>query len=92
MTRRPRKVYLVAAAALSIVMVASGLGGATPLEEWADEPKDVLGQERQATAEDRYAMAGGCYGLRAADGRYVTRDAAGFAATATTLEGAEPFD
>jgi hypothetical protein len=41
--------------------------------------------------EDRYAMAGGCYVVRAADGRFITRSDAGFAATARSAAKAERF-
>ena len=42
--------------------------------------------------EDRYAMAGGCYGVRSiASGRYVDRAAEGFATGAPGLSEAEPF-
>ena len=43
-----------------------------------------------APAEARYALAGGCWALRAGD-RYVTRGDGAFTATATTLAAAEPF-
>ena len=72
-------------------MVASGLGGATTLGTWEGEPKDVLGSPRQAMAEDRYAMARGCYAVGADGGGYIARDADGFAATAPSIEEAEPF-
>ncbi len=46
---------------------------------------------RRETPEDIYAMAGGCYALRAANGRFVLRDDQGFVASAADLVGAEPF-
>lgn len=36
-------------------------------------------------------MAGGCYGIKAADGGWVARSGGGFAATAANLGAAEPF-
>ena len=46
---------------------------------------------RRAVPEDRYAMAGGCYALRAAgNDRWVTRDGDGFSASARRI-GGEPF-
>jgi hypothetical protein len=47
---------------------------------------------RAATPEDRYAMAGGCYGVRsvAAD-KFLTRKGDGFAADAGDVLGGEPF-
>jgi len=44
----------------------------------------------RAVPEDRYAMASGCYTLRAPDGGYVTRAASGFAATGAAAK-AEAF-
>jgi microsomal dipeptidase-like Zn-dependent dipeptidase len=45
-----------------------------------------------ASAADRYAFAGGCYAMRAADGdRYVVRGEDGWRATAASAEGAEAF-
>ncbi|GAB2865873.1 hypothetical protein [Nocardioides pacificus] len=46
---------------------------------------------RRAVPESRYAMAGGCYTLRAPDGRYVARSDDGLAATAARPAGAERF-
>ena len=41
---------------------------------------------------DRYAMAGGCYGLRSdATGKWVARSGNGYAATAAAVGAAEPF-
>jgi microsomal dipeptidase-like Zn-dependent dipeptidase len=54
-------------------------------------PASVTGETLRAQfPEDRYAMAGGCYALKADPG-YVTRAAEGFAATAGDLGDAEPF-
>ncbi|MGZ5421729.1 MAG: hypothetical protein ACXWXF_06235 [Aeromicrobium sp.] len=41
---------------------------------------------------DRYAMAGGCYGIRAVtNGKWVVRSGSGYAATAEEVAAAEPF-
>jgi microsomal dipeptidase-like Zn-dependent dipeptidase len=59
-----------------------------------DEPTLLPGTapaKRRAVPEDRYAMAGGCYALRAA-GEWVTRGPGdGFTATAADREDGEPF-
>src|SRR5688572_32659541 len=44
-----------------------------------------------AGAADRYSLVHGCYALRTADGRYVAKDALGYAATATSAAAATPF-
>src|SRR4051812_28661476 len=43
-----------------------------------------------ARPEDRYAMAGGCYAVRAANGHYVSRTGSGFAAVGADRAHAEP--
>jgi microsomal dipeptidase-like Zn-dependent dipeptidase len=75
-----------AAALVSAVMLASGIGGAEAAPEWAGEAK-ALTQKRRAIPEDRYAMAGGCYALSTSTG-YVVRQDDGYSATGA--EG-EPF-
>ncbi|MDQ4142169.1 MAG: dipeptidase [Actinomycetota bacterium] len=47
--------------------------------------------ERSLFPEDRYAMAGGCYAIQGANGRYVVREDEGFSATAKRVGRAEPF-
>ena len=90
MRRTLPKPYLIAAGGLALVLMTAGLGGAAPkTDEWQGEPKAPLTQERLAQPEDRYALAGGCYAVRAGDG-YVVRDGDGFAATGTLVD-AEPF-
>jgi len=44
-----------------------------------------------AGAADRYSLVHGCYALRTADGRYVAKDALGYAAAARPLSAATPF-
>lgn len=84
-----RKSNLIAIAALATVMVVSSLGSASlPVWEGVDKAPS---QARNASPEDRYAMAGGCYAIRAVDGDYVVRSAGGYAATAATIAAAEPF-
>ena len=47
---------------------------------------------RQATPEDRYALAGGCYAVQDhTTGRWLTRADGTFTATATSAAAAEPF-
>lgn len=46
---------------------------------------------RTAVPADRYSMAGGCYALSAANGKYLVRRGQGFAATGTTLAAAAPL-
>ena len=51
-----------------------------------------LPENRLQSPEDRYAMAGGCYGIRSVStGRYLVRRGPGFVATAADVVGAEPF-
>jgi hypothetical protein len=85
-----RKSYLAVAAALVVSVLASGLGSASAQTEWSGEPKEVGPGPRAQFPEDRYALAGGCYGV-SSGGAFLTRAAEGFAAGATTLDGAEPF-
>jgi hypothetical protein len=46
---------------------------------------------RRAVPQDRYAMAGGCYGLQAASGTWVRRSVSGFTAAASSLTSAVPL-
>jgi microsomal dipeptidase-like Zn-dependent dipeptidase len=75
-----RKSCLIAVAAVIALMVVGTPAGAAPLTE-----------SRAEVPEDRYAMAGGCYAIRAAAAGYVVRDGDGFAATGTAHADAEPF-
>jgi hypothetical protein len=59
--------------------------------DWAGKDRTWLPQPRLATPEDRYALAGGCYAIQAAGGRYVARRGKSFAARSDGLAGAEPF-
>jgi hypothetical protein len=91
MHRRPRISYVIVAGAVLMVMIAMSPGGATAGSEWTGAAQSLLDRPRAQTPEDRYAMAGGCYTIRSAGGGYVIRDGESFAATGTSLEGAEPF-
>ncbi|MFN2587717.1 MAG: peptidase [Actinomycetota bacterium] len=59
-------------------------------DAWAGEAKTPAAP-RAEHPEDRYAMAGGCYAIKASGGGYVERSGDGFAATAASAAGAEPF-
>ncbi|MFY9587172.1 MAG: hypothetical protein WAT66_06935 [Actinomycetota bacterium] len=80
---RPRRStrWLACAVLLLLVATLTGTSASTPSTE----------NGRRETPEDRYAMAGGCYTVRAANGRYVIRDGQGFIASAPDPVGAEPF-
>jgi microsomal dipeptidase-like Zn-dependent dipeptidase len=104
MRRLPRLVLALTAAGAVAATVALA-GGASAADHRArltttladalrGHPAAADYPERMTYAtvpEDRYAMAGGCYVVRAADGRYVTRGGPGFAATATDEGKAERF-
>ncbi|MDQ4095355.1 MAG: dipeptidase, partial [Actinomycetota bacterium] len=60
------------------------------LAGWKATPHEWRAFGRAATPEDRYAMAGGCYRIRARRG-YVARASGGFTATVKQEERAEPF-
>jgi hypothetical protein len=84
--------YLIVACAIVASTIVGGIGGAAPFPEMpGQEAKDWYKQERLEIPEDRYAMAGGCYIARAADGGYVRRDADGYSTTAAGADAAEPF-
>ena len=46
---------------------------------------------RRTVPQNRYAMAGGCYGIQAPDGTWVVRSGDGYATGAEDLAAAEPF-
>src|SRR4051794_10986334 len=103
----PRSVRRTVTAAAAVGVVAASYGLATGASaDHRAHPTTLLGAalhaapagvaraatlQHAATPEDRYAMAGGCYAVRDADGHYVTRTASGFAATAADPAHAEPF-
>jgi hypothetical protein len=89
MSAAPRKSLGLLSVALVVSMLATGLGPASAQVEWTGADKTPSAQ-RAEVPEDRYAMAGGCYALRTAAG-YVARSDGGFAASAASEEGAEPF-
>jgi hypothetical protein len=71
--------------------MASGVGGAAPGSSPSLTPQEVgVQQTRLQTPEDRYAMAGGCYAVKAPSG-YLVRAGEGFAATAPSVEASTPF-
>ena len=89
MTSR-RTPYLIVACAVAIATIVTGIGGAAPFPEMpGQDAKDWYQRDRQEVPEDRYAMAGGCYAARAADGGYVRRDADGYSATGAASDAAE---
>lgn len=60
---------------------------------YANEPTLLPGPapaKRRVVPEDRYAMARGCYAVAVGD-RWVRRDGDGFAASARSVDAAEPF-
>ena len=95
---RPAKTHLVIAGALAFVLAASNLGGAAPRpakvttpDGWTGRDRNVGQEPRAESPEDRYAMAGGCYNVRAGSGAYVVRTEDGYAATAPSAQDAERF-
>ena len=94
-----RRVYVIAAGALALAMVAPSAAVAaegsysSALSGWKAAPQrwaQTFG--RAPMPEDRYAMAGGCYRMRAAGGGYVARSGEdGFSATTSKARRAEPF-
>jgi microsomal dipeptidase-like Zn-dependent dipeptidase len=75
---------------------AEKLAGITAVAKQRSEPQPELvpiakRPGRSDVPEDRYAMAGGCYGIQAGSGKWVARSADGFAATAGRRGKAEPF-
>ncbi|HEU0131760.1 MAG TPA: peptidase [Mycobacteriales bacterium] len=93
--RHQRLLVLAALAGVLATATAGTAGGARrPLADALGKKGSTPGAPavRQASPEDRYALAGGCYVARsAATGRYVTRAGTGFAATAADKAQAEPF-
>ena len=92
-----RKVCLIAAGVTAIVMIAPGVAVAAgssysaALAGWKAAPQEWPSLGRSEAPEDRFAMAGGCYRIRSAEGGYVVRDADGFSATEKKAKKAEPF-
>ena len=67
--------------------------GTTGRARWADGAATALlvaVVAAPAGAADRYALANGCYALRAPSGAYVVKDALGYRATAATAAAATP--
>ncbi|MEA2433395.1 MAG: hypothetical protein QOG54_852 [Actinomycetota bacterium] len=87
---RPRLAALIVAVVLVLTLVP-GLGEANSTPEWTGVEREWNAEPRSQVPEDRYAMAGGCYAVRAFDGTYVARTSDGFAPTATDVANAEPF-
>lgn len=99
MRLRSGRALLAATCVLATTLSGSGLVSATASAQpvpsgtsggWAGEDKRAE-RARAAFPEDRYAMAGGCYAVRAAGGGYVERSGEGFTATAESAGAAEPF-
>lgn len=87
-----RTPYLILVLAVVIATLVNGIGGAAPFPEMPGQAtKDWYKQDRQDVPEDRYAMAGGCYVARSADGGYIRRDGEGYSATGVAAETAEPL-
>ena len=92
MRSRFRTFYALAAAVTAVLVVASGIGGAAPYPEPPGvDHKDRYADQRAQIPEDRYAMAGGCYAVRAVGGGYVRPDQGGYSATGAAAAAAEPF-
>ncbi|HWC14782.1 MAG TPA: hypothetical protein VG929_09315 [Actinomycetota bacterium] len=88
----PRKLAVVACGALAVMIMVSGLGRAsTTAAGWTGASKEVGLGPRAQFPEDRYALAGGCYAMFEAGGRYVARSEDGFALGGSNLDAAEPF-
>lgn len=79
-------VFIAAIAALSLSPLTSAAPG-----DWKGAAAQWVERQRAQAPEDRYAMAGGCYAIKAAGGRFVVRTPAGYAATGADLSQAEPF-
>ena len=106
MPSRPRTLSLALTAAMAAIILAPSVGvalqtsdtgdasrrGASRRTKWEGRAREVgMPVERAPRPEDRYAMAGGCYVLRAEEGAYVARSADGFATSAAGAQAAEPF-
>lgn len=87
----PRKSYFLVASALVVSMLASGLGSASARPEWTGEPKEIGGRNNARFAQDRYALAGGCYAVSAPNGNFLVTSGTGYAATESERDAAEPF-
>ena len=75
---------------LALVAAASLLAGVPSAA--TGRAASAADESRLAHPEDRYAMAGGCYGVTSLSlGKFVTRSANTFAATAADLAAGEPF-
>lgn len=73
-------------------LVLSGLVTAAPAAEvTAVDTARFTPRPRTDAPLDQFALAGGCYVMRSAIGRYLARTAEGFAATADSARAAEPF-
>jgi hypothetical protein len=83
--RRPGRSSRALIGGVVMVLVATLSPSGATVRPTAENARRLL------EPEDRYAMAGGCYAVRSAAGRYVVRGDGGFSATATGLLGGEPF-
>jgi hypothetical protein len=94
--RIPHVLVALAAAAALLVPIAPAVAtpaqaGPTSEAPWTGTDRTWLGGPRAETPEDRYAMAGGCYAIKAPDGRYVRRGGKTYVARAADRASAEPF-
>ena len=95
-SRRAGSRLLAAAVAAGLLVGAVPARASTAqadpsLSGWASADRTWLPQARSEHPEDRYAMAGGCYAIKAGDAGYVVRSGKSFAARATERSQAEPF-
>ncbi|MGH2756933.1 MAG: hypothetical protein ACRDI3_04005 [Actinomycetota bacterium] len=91
MQRRPRWSYFLAVAGvMSLLFTVFAFTTATALPTGTGAEQRFTTEPRAQTPEDRYAMAGGCYGILSDDG-YVVRTPDGFATGGASFEDAEPF-
>ncbi len=80
-----------------LTSAVEALAGSSGVATQRSEPQPELlptasAPPRADVPEDRYAMAGGCYAVRSTGtGRWVTRDALGYKASAVSAGDAEPF-
>ena len=91
MPRSRRLASLLVTAAIAALLVPADPGRAESPPEPELIAANGLTDPRLPIPEDRYAMAGGCYAIRTADGSYVARAGAGYEATGDDLVSAEPF-
>lgn len=82
-----RKLVLVVSLILAVFGATFVTDASTP---WTGQPASIE-RPRLQIPEDRYAMAGGCYGIRAEGGGWIVRSGSGFSTAGEQLSDAEPF-